>query len=287
MNNKLTLEGLKLSALSFGCSSYWCRPYFQEQKALRLLSIAYENKINYFHTAPHYFLGEQRLGKFIKDYKPKDLIISTAIGPYLDNRNRHATNFDPKAVEEGIETSLKNLNIDSIDIAFLYPDSLDTLANEKLIERLIEIKKKGKVKYLGIFGMSQDIIEVLMPKSLEFKIFDVYFLRHTLVNNNQATIDILTNYKKLIINFSVISSVKNYFKINNMQSFWYFLRQLKRSIYSYDERLILLNDFSRKNKLENSIKEGLKFSLQNEKIHSTMINTCDENHLMENLQLLR
>jgi predicted aldo/keto reductase-like oxidoreductase len=47
-----------------------------------------------------------------------------------------------------------------------------------------------------------------------------------------------------------------------------------------------IKKYNPKSEITNPVQESLRFCLQNEKIHSTMINTCDEKHLMENLQLM-
>ena len=292
-----SIEELKLSALSFGCSSYWCRPYFHEKKALRLLSVAYQNKINYFHTAAHYYAGEQRLGKFIKDSNPKKIIVSTSVGRYLNN-NKLVVNYNPETVEEVIETSLRNLNIDAIDVAFLYGVGLENLNNEELIKKLISIKQKGKVRFYGIFAYP-DSMKTILSKTLELHIFDAYFLQHSLTHNSQKEIDVLAKSKKLIISCTAISSVKNYFRINNFPSFWYFLRQIRRSTrlickaerkQAYKDLKQLFVYFNKKynpkNGITNPIEKSLVFCLQNEKIHSTMINTCNEKHLIENILLM-
>jgi aryl-alcohol dehydrogenase-like predicted oxidoreductase len=295
VNNKLIFGGLKPSPLCFGCSSYWCRPYFEEKKALRLLSLANENKINYFHTAPHYYLGEQRLGKYIKESNPKELIVSTGAARYLDNNNKLFGSYEPKVIEKGVETSLRNLNIDAIDIVFLY--GMD-LGNEELIKKLIEIKMKGKVKLFGIFAYPKEL-DVILPKTLELNIFDAYFLQHSLTHDSQKTIDTLIKAKKLVISCTAISAVKNYFELSNLPAFWYLLRQIRRSTrlttksqqkQSYKELLQMftyfVKKFNPKSGITNPVQESLSFCLQNEKIHSTMINTCNEKHLMENLKLM-
>ena len=46
------------------------------------------------------------------------------------------------------------------------------------------------------------------------------------------------------------------------------------------------SSFPSKDGITNPIEESLIFCLQNEKIHSTMINTCNEKHLVENILLM-
>ena len=189
---------------------------------------------------------------------------------------------DPKTIEKVIDTSLRTLNIDAIDIAFLYDVGWEKLNNEEYIKKLIDIKKKGKIKFYGIFAYPETL-KTFLPKTLELNIFDAYLLQHSLAHSSQKVIDTLTQSKKF----------------NNLPSFWYFLRQLRRSTRLIDINgrisshknlrqmfIYFIKKYHPKSGITNPVQESLSFCLQNEKIHSTMINTCDEKHLMENLQLL-
>jgi aryl-alcohol dehydrogenase-like predicted oxidoreductase len=285
MNHRSIVHDLKISKLSFGCSSYWSKPIFPERKALKILATAYENSINYFHTAPHYNMGEIRLGKFIRDCRPKKAIFSTSAGRYFFNSKKFIPDLEPKSIETSLEASLKNLNIEAVDILFLYGLFQKDFSNEKFIQDLMGLKKKGKVKFLGLFGMDINNILVDMPK---FDLFDAYMLPHSISDNNDDAINILHDSNKLIITFGSISTMKNYFTVFDFPSLWYFLRAIRRLDFSKKTNE-LYNYFTCKNNLNNnfsSIQNSLSFSLENRKIHSTLINTCNEKHLLENLKLL-
>lgn len=285
MNHGSIIQDLQVSKLSFGCSSYWSKPMFSESKALRILATAYENNINYFHTAPHYNMGEIRLGKFIKDYRPKRAIFSASAGRYHFNSKKFIPDLEPKLIETSLEASLKNLNIEAVDILFIYGLFQKDFSNEELIQELMGLKKKGKVRFLGLFGMEIDKLLTAMP---EYDLFDAYMFPHSISNNNDAAINRLHDSNKLIITFGSISTMKNYFKVYDIPSLWYLLRSIRRFDYSKKTNE-LFNYFTCKNNLDDNysaIQNSLNFSLRSRKIHSTLINTCNEKHLLENLRLL-
>jgi len=258
---------------------------FSESKALRILATAYENNINYFHTAPHYNMGEIRLGKFIKDYRPKRAIFSASAGRYHFNSKKFIPDLEPKLIETSLEASLKNLNIEAVDILFIYGLFQKDFSNEELIQELMGLKKKGKVRFLGLFGMEIDKLLTAMP---EYDLFDAYMFPHSISNNNDAAINRLHDSNKLIITFGSISTMKNYFKVYDIPSLWYLLRSIRRFDYSKKTNE-LFNYFTCKNNLDDNysaIQNSLNFSLRSRKIHSTLINTCNEKHLLENLRLL-
>jgi len=285
MNHRSIVHDLKISKLSFGCSSYWSKPIFPERKALKILATAYENNINYFHTAPHYNMGEIRLGKFIRDCRPKKAIFSTSAGRYFFSGNKIIPDLEPKSIETSLETSLKNLNIEAVDILFLYGLFQKDFSNEKFIQDLMDLKKKGKVRFLGLFGMDASNFMVDIPKH---DLFDAYMFPHSISNKNDDAINILHDSNKLVITFGSISTMKNYFKVRDLPSLWYLLRSIRRFDYSRKTNE-LFNYFIYKNDLGNNhnpIQDSLNFSLRNRKIHSTLINTCNEKHLLENMELL-
>ena len=229
-------------------------------------------------------MGEIRLGKFIRDCRPKKAIFSTSAGRYFFSDKKILPDLEPKSIETSLETSLKSLNIEAVDILFLYGLFQKDFSNEKLIQGLMGLKKKGKVKFLGLFGMDVNNFMVDTPK---YDLFDAYMFPHSISNNNDEAINILHDSNKLVITFGSISTMKNYFKVRDLPSLWYLLRSIRRFDFSKKTNE-LFNYFTCNNDLDNNyspIQGSLDFSLRNRKIHSTLINTCNEKHLLENLKL--
>jgi predicted aldo/keto reductase-like oxidoreductase len=108
-------------------------------EAAFLLRKAYENGINFFDTARAYTDSEEKMGYALSDVR-KNIFIAT---------KSHAV--DKKTLFEHLETSLKTLKTDYIDIYQLHnPPSLDVDNPDGLYAGLLEAKQKGLVRFIGI-----------------------------------------------------------------------------------------------------------------------------------------
>lgn len=123
-------------------SGFGCLPIQRVslEEARTILRKAYDNGINFFDTARVYSDSEEKIGYSLSDVR-KDIIIATK-----------SPAKDKKTLFEHLETSLKNLKTDYVDILQLHnpvtlPDPEDP---EGLYAGLLEAKKKGLVRFVGI-----------------------------------------------------------------------------------------------------------------------------------------
>lgn len=134
---RLGKTNLMVTKTSFGALPIQ-RVSFEDAK--KILCKAYENGINFFDTARAYTDSEEKIGYSLSNVR-NDIIIAT---------KSHAK--DKKTLLNHIETSLKNLKTDYIDILQLHnpaelPDPNDT---ESLYAGLLEAKEKGMIRFIGI-----------------------------------------------------------------------------------------------------------------------------------------
>ncbi|WP_024833393.1 aldo/keto reductase [Ruminiclostridium josui] len=108
--------------------------------AKKILLKAYNSGINFYDTARMYTDSEEKLGYAFSDIR-KDIIIATK-----------SVATDKKTLLEHLETSLRNLKTDYVDILQLHnPDVLpDPDDPESSYAGLMEAKKKGIVRFAGI-----------------------------------------------------------------------------------------------------------------------------------------
>lgn len=111
--------------------------------AKKMIDSAMANGVNYYDTAYVYHeqTSENFLGKALKDYFRDSYYLATKF--YI------RSNPDYKAV---FEEQLAKLQTDYIDfylIHCLMDDSYDEYVNSGCIEYFLEMKKEGKIKYLG------------------------------------------------------------------------------------------------------------------------------------------
>ncbi|MBV7271335.1 aldo/keto reductase [Clostridium sp. PL3] len=134
---KLGRTNLMVSRSGFGALPIQ-RVSFEESK--KILLKAYENGINFFDTARMYTDSEEKIGYALSEVR-KDIIIAT---------KSHAK--DKKSLLDSLQTSLKNLKTDYIDIFQLHnPDELPNSKDpESIYSGLLEAKKKGLIRFIGI-----------------------------------------------------------------------------------------------------------------------------------------
>lgn len=111
---------------------------FDETKSI--LRMAYENGINFFDTARGYTDSEEKIGYSLSEVR-NHIILATK----SPAKNK-------KTLFEHLETSLKNLKTDYIDIYQLHnPKELPNPEDsEGLYAGLIEAKKKGMIRFIGL-----------------------------------------------------------------------------------------------------------------------------------------
>jgi len=153
---RLGKAGIKVSRLGYG---NWINDNSGDQvKSDELVKLAFEAGINFFDTAENYGadgIAERTLGKSLIALGADrgDLIVSTKLffGDRYTNRNKIRHNVigsTRKHLVEGINQSLKNLQLDYVDIMYLHRYDQDVEIEETImsIKHLID---SGKILYWG------------------------------------------------------------------------------------------------------------------------------------------
>jgi hypothetical protein len=155
-----------------------------------ILRRAYELGIRHFDTAAVYQNGrnEEMVGNVIKELGVRDkVIISTKQG----TRNARNDAELKRRFIEGVEASLRRLQMDHVDILYHHGvDSADHARIEGPIEGLQSLKKDGKTRFIGI--STHNTVEVL-DAAVPLNVFDVALvtLNYTMAHNAEklATIE--------------------------------------------------------------------------------------------------
>jgi aryl-alcohol dehydrogenase-like predicted oxidoreductase len=105
---------------------------------------------NFFDTAPGYGGGrsEELLGQGLKSAR-KDVILCTKFGHTAEG----ATNFSTNAIRLSIETSLRRLQTDYVDILLLHNpprEMMDGRVAPELYEEMERLETEGKVRAYGV-----------------------------------------------------------------------------------------------------------------------------------------
>ena len=148
---RLGKAGVKVSVLSFGS---WVTFHFQAgvDKAVELMSAAYDAGVNFFDNAEEYADGksEEVMGAALKKlgWRRSSYLVSTKLfwGRYVNVNEKDTLNR--KYLSEAIDGSLKRLDLDHVDILFCHRPDPETPI-EETVYAMHRIVEAGKAIYWG------------------------------------------------------------------------------------------------------------------------------------------
>jgi len=204
------------SKIGFGCVGLSAQPF--ESGALKLLEAAYNEGITHYDTAPLYGKGysEKILGKFLKGKRHKVTVTTKfglSVGPSkdipvwlalpLNQLKKIKKGKQPvkgqfqlpgllshrqigiDSVRAGFEKSLHNLQTDYIDYYLLH-EALPSFLTEEAMQYIIELKKKGLIKKIGI-AVSYPNIENIEPATISD--WDILQYENSLLHPSESLLD--------------------------------------------------------------------------------------------------
>jgi hypothetical protein len=148
---------MKVTRLAFGCMTT------SDQSVIER---AADSGINYFDTARVYQGGnnERMVGAALKKYRDKVYISSKTISK------------DQKGAMADLETSLKELQTDHLDVWHLHSRQTPDTVTDELLEAQRIAKRDGKIRFAGVSfhgGHAQ-----MIPAMLKFDHFDVFLISY-------------------------------------------------------------------------------------------------------------
>lgn len=142
-------SGLQVSELSFG-SWVTFGSQVDIDKAVELMTIAYDAGVNFFDNAEVYSNGEAEIimGKAIKKtgWKQKDLVLSTKIFWGGDGPNDNG--LSRKHIIEGLDASLARMEVEYVDLVYAHRPDIHTPI-EETVRAFNQVIQQGKAFYWG------------------------------------------------------------------------------------------------------------------------------------------
>ena len=154
---------MKFSVLGFGGAEIGYNSQQTQEEVDELLNSALDAGLNVIDTAAAYKVSEELIGKAIGSRR-KDFYLLTKCGA-LDAFTRF--DWTKKGILETIETSLRLLKTDYLDIAQLHSCSAEILKQGDCIEGLQRAQEKGYTRFIGYSGDNEDA-----QTALEMDVFD-------------------------------------------------------------------------------------------------------------------
>jgi aryl-alcohol dehydrogenase-like predicted oxidoreductase len=157
---RLGKTDLNVSIIGIGTWQFggeWGRAFTKED-ASSILAASKEQGINLIDTAECYgdHLSEELIGHYLKNDRREDWIVATKFGHHFHENFERSQEWTPAQVQKQLETSLKALQTDYIDLYQFHSGSDESFDNEELWTMLDKQVQAGKIRHLGISIGSND-----------------------------------------------------------------------------------------------------------------------------------
>lgn len=161
---ELGRTGWRVSTVSFGAwaiGAAWGA--VDSGESLRALHRAVDLGVNFFDTADVYGDGHsERLLAQLKRERDEEIIVATKAGRRLDPHI--ADGYNAENLSQFIERSLKNLEVEALDLLQLHCPPTEVYYRPEVFAALDDLVKQGKIRY---YGVSVEHVEQAL-KAIEF-----------------------------------------------------------------------------------------------------------------------
>ena len=151
-NSDLTVSRICLGCMGFGDARNGQHSWTLDEEASRaVIRHGLEQGINFFDTAIAYQSGtsEQYLGRALRDFARRDeVVVATKFLPRTPQEIQDGVSGQ-RHVERMLDTSLRNLGLDYVDLYICHMWDYAT-PMEDLLAGLDRAVRAGKVRYIGI-----------------------------------------------------------------------------------------------------------------------------------------
>ena len=267
--------GLSVSQLGYGSMGLrgprtWGVRVVEEPESERFLNLVLDSGINFIDTAPDYGICEERIGKYLA-HRRNEFILATKCGCVYTQHDDHLEidhQWDAKVIRANVETSLRRMKTDHLDLLQFHGGDLETLERNGLIELLEEFRTRGLIRFVGVSSKLPHLDGLL-----ESNLFDTYQIPYScLASEHDALISKAGRQGAGVIVRGGIAQGGPEATIQrpNLNEVWI---------------SAVLDDF-----LDESMTRAqliLRFTISHPHCHTTIVGTCDEDHFLDNIEAVR
>lgn len=231
-----------------------------------ILNAVLDAGINFIDTSPDYGLSEERIGRFIGSRR-SEYHLATKCGCAPVQREDHleiAHVWKPEVVQRNLETSLQRLRTDHVDILQFHGGDSETLQREGLIDLLRDFRDQGLVRYLGVSSSLPHL-----PDLIDLGIFDTFQIPYSALSPEHS--ELMTRAAESGAGVIVRGG-------------------LAKGGPDAEIQRPALNDVWNRARLDELRPEGspraeliLRYTLSHPACHTTIVGTCNPEHLAENV----
>jgi len=271
--NKRTLgrTGLEVTQLGYGSMGLrgprsWGVRVVEDAAADAFLNRVLDAGINFIDTAPDYGVSEERIGRFIGSRR-HEFYLATKCGCAYTQHEDHieiAHEWKPEVVERNLETSLRRLRTDYVDILQFHGGDAETLERRGLIDLLRGFRDQGLIRHIGVSSSLPHL-----PGMIKLGVFDTFQIPHSCLAPEHH--DLITKAAETGAGIIIRGGIAHggpdaEIERPSLNEVW--------SRAGIDE--IRPGDLTRAELI-------LRYTLSHPHCHTTIVGTCSPDHLAENL----
>lgn len=267
--------GMQVFRLGYGSMGLrgprtWGVRVVSESDAERMLNEVLDAGINLIDTSPDYGVSEERIGKYIS-HRRDEFYLATKCGCVYTQRDNHLELdhvWDVDVIRGNLETSLRRLRTDHVDLLQFHGGDAETLQRNGLIELLEDFRRSGLVRHIGISTSQPNVADLI-----ELDAFEVFQLPYSvLAPEHEPWIERAAARGAGVIVRGGIAQGGPEAKIQRprLNEVWHAAR---------------LADFLAPSQSPANL--ILRFTLSNPACHTVIVGTSSHQHLIENLAAAR
>ena len=122
---------------------------FDHGNADRILNLAVDKGINFIDTADLYGNreSEKAIGRLLKS-RSEEIYVATKCGQRTAKPTDNG--FTPEGIRQFVEDSLKNMQLDTLDLIQLHCPPTEVYYRPEIFELFDRLKEEGKIRHLGV-----------------------------------------------------------------------------------------------------------------------------------------
>lgn len=263
--------GLEVTQLGYGSMGLrgpktWGVRVVSDADADRMLNAVLDTGINFLDTSPDYGVSEERIGRFI-GHRRHEYVLATKCGCDYTQRDNHlelAHHWELDVVRRNLETSLRRLRTDYIDILQFHGGDAETLQRTGLIDLHCQFREQQRIRFLGSSSSLPDL-----PGLIALGVYDTFQIPYSCLapQHDDLIRQAASTGAGIILRGGIAQGGPD--------------AEIQRPA---------LNDVWTKARLEELLQPGmsraeliLRHTLSHPDCHTTIVGTCNPVHLQENL----
>ena len=263
--------GLSVTQIGYGSMGLrgpktWGIRVVEESDAETFLHRVLDSGINFIDTSPDYGLCEERIGRYLS-HRRGEFYLATKCGCVYTQHPDHLEidhHWDAAVIQSNLETSLRRLRTDHLDLLQFHGGDIETLRRNGLIELLQSFREKGLIRFIGVSSKLPNLSGLI-----EAQVFDTFQIPYSCLaaEHHDLIHQAGTQGAGVIIRGGIAQGGPE--------------ATIQRPLLNEVWDAASLDQF-----LDGSMTRAqliLRFTLSHPHCHTTIVGTCNEAHLMENI----